>query len=644
LRLALFRERERTRASAGTRLSVLCGPKRAIFRGRERGIEMRLQTRGNFWLLVAPVAVAAATAACGCSGWGALCAGGRCDGDLAGGVGGNVATPVTPLPSVPDTSAVVLAPTPPPALSGGTMLLASDGVTAVVADPDRDTVWWADFAATPPVVRSIVLQPGDEPGRVVEDAAGLVHVALRRAGALATIDLASGTVVRRTPVCRAPRGLAYDPAKDAIIVACVRGELVTLAAKDDTILGSLTLESDLRDPVVLGGGFVAVSKFRTAEVLLVDSTGTIRSRARPTQSGSVASAAWRMVAVPGGTGVALAHQFATNAPVELAAPLAYYQAPGVSVVVAAFTEMVFDLTSPGTPPRVSSSPAGGGLPVDIALATDGSPAFAMYASQTIQPADSSPVGPFAATSIAVDGSKATIAFVREPPSFVVVDPWGNTKVTPIAAVSVGDTGHSLFHLEAQRGGGLACASCHPEGGDDGRVWNFAPTGLRRTPSLVGRLLPTAPFHWDGDLPDVPSLMNEVYTRRMGGMVEDGSHSAAVARFLDALPRVPASLVASSAAASVQKGLQLFESSTIGCTTCHNGPHLTNDATVDVGTGRAFQVPTLIGVGLRAPYMHDGCAATLTDRFGPCGGGDAHGHTSQLSPSDVADLVAFLGTL
>ena len=72
--------------------------------------------------------------------------------------------------------------------------------------------------------------------------------------------------------------------------------------------------------------------------------------------------------------------------------------------------------------------------------------------------------------------------------------------------------------------------------------------------------------------------------------------------------------------------------------------MTDNATVDVGLGGAFQVPTLVGVVLRDPYMSNGCAATLSDRFGPCGGGDKHGHTSQLSASDIADLVAYLKTL
>jgi cytochrome c peroxidase len=65
----------------------------------------------------------------------------------------------------------------------------------------------------------------------------------------------------------------------------------------------------------------------------------------------------------------------------------------------------------------------------------------------------------------------------------------------------------------------------------------------------------------------------------------------------------------------------------------------------VGTGGKFKVPSLIAVGYEAPYLHDGCAATLRDRFGPaCGGGDAHGHTQQLTAAQVDDLVAYLESL
>jgi hypothetical protein len=55
------------------------------------------------------------------------------------------------------------------------------------------------------------------------------------------------------------------------------------------------------------------------------------------------------------------------------------------------------------------------------------------------------------------------------------------------------------------------------------------------------------------------------------------------------------------------------------------------------------VPSLLGIGNRPPYLHDGCAATLADRFGPCGGA-SHGNTADLGPGQIADLVAYLETL
>lgn len=63
------------------------------------------------------------------------------------------------------------------------------------------------------------------------------------------------------------------------------------------------------------------------------------------------------------------------------------------------------------------------------------------------------------------------------------------------------------------------------------------------------------------------------------------------------------------------------------------------------TGGTFQVPALHGLGLRAPYMHDGCAVRLKDRFSnACGGGDKHGKTSRLTVNQVDDLTRYLETL
>jgi cytochrome c peroxidase len=82
---------------------------------------------------------------------------------------------------------------------------------------------------------------------------------------------------------------------------------------------------------------------------------------------------------------------------------------------------------------------------------------------------------------------------------------------------------------------------------------------------------------------------------------------------------------------------------VKCATCHSGAKFTDNLTVDVGTGGAFQVPPLVGVGWRTPLLHDGCAATIADRFGACAT-PAHGTISGLSAQDLTDLENYLETL
>lgn len=185
--------------------------------------------------------------------------------------------------------------------------------------------------------------------------------------------------------------------------------------------------------------------------------------------------------------------------------------------------------------------------------------------------------------------------------------------------------------------------CHPEGGEDGRVWSFDRIGERRTQSLRGGIMHLAPFHWDGDMKDLSTLMTEVFTGRMGGMPLGEEHVKALGKYLDGIPALPTSPPRDPAA--VGRGEKLFRDNKVGCATCHGGADFTNNLSMEVGTGRRLQVPTLKGVSWRAPFMHTGCAKTMADRFDAvCGGGDAHGVTSHLSPSERADLSAFMETL
>lgn len=83
---------------------------------------------------------------------------------------------------------------------------------------------------------------------------------------------------------------------------------------------------------------------------------------------------------------------------------------------------------------------------------------------------------------------------------------------------------------------------------------------------------------------------------------------------------------------------------MGCANCHSGPALTNNETVDVGTGGPLQVPSLVGLGRRAPYFHDGCASTLVEIFEAACGGGLHGAVGALRQGQLAELVAFLESL
>jgi cytochrome c peroxidase len=90
---------------------------------------------------------------------------------------------------------------------------------------------------------------------------------------------------------------------------------------------------------------------------------------------------------------------------------------------------------------------------------------------------------------------------------------------------------------------------------------------------------------------------------------------------------------------------LFVGTEQGCVTCHMGETSTNNQLADVGTGGAFKVPSLVGIGARAPYMHDGCATTLRERFtSPCGGGESHGRVAHLTEAQISDLIAYLESL
>ena len=560
----------------------------------------------------------------------------------------------------------------PPPISGGTLVVLTDRKTVVAADPDRDRVYVVDVPGRA-VRATVTLLDGDEPGRGVEDGATRVHVALRRGGAIADIDAKTGALLGRRPVCPAPRGIAWRASDDSLIVACAGGELVTLPAAGGTATRTVQLDLDLRD-VVVDGANLLVSRFRSAELLTIDATGRITARRAPgeallkSMTGLVhfqPAVAWRTLAKPGG-GAFMLHQRALSEVVEIGKQEGGYGGAGDpcgGIVQSTSSQFLSDGSSPVANTRLGAMV----LPVDAAFSPDGKSLAMVAAGNSRLPIaqvfklsvgealQAGGPGCLAPAAFAVDGQAIAVGWLasgdlvvqtREPATLQIAPPiiangLGGAALISLADDSREDTGHAIFHSSS--GAGIACASCHPEGGEDGRTWSFSQIGARRTQSLRGGVLALAPFHWDGSLPTLPALVKEVFVHRMGASPLQDDQIDALAHWLDRVP-----LLASAApvdAASVTRGRALFEDQTgAACSTCHAGARLTNLAKVDVGTGGEFLVPSLIGARFRAPFLHNGCAPTLVDRFGACGGGDKHGNVKSLGPAQIADLTAYLESL
>jgi len=580
---------------------------------------------------------------------------------------------------------------------GGTLLVTRDGRTIVAADPDRDAVFLIDEASH--VVTTVSLSRGDEPGRVAEGPDGTLLVVLRRGGALVSIDVASSAVVQRKAVCASPRGVAYDAKSASVYVACRSGQLHTLDAQTLSSKRVLQLDSDLRDVIVREHDLV-VTRFLSAEVMVIADDGSVSKRAAPPSPCGDATVAYRAFALPGGGGqVVLAHQISSNDAVG-EGPGGY----GGGVVcggglVARVISSVDTETPTGTDPTTELGEGGGsaeGLdpsgvvvhssmtfrtsllpgagPLDVSFDAQGSrmaaialddlltearfanqggnpprdatmpdPAATLWLSQwdsrTQAPRANMPV-----TSVKLEGQPVAVAFSaagtyivqsREPATLSFED----GTVVRLSEESHADSGHQMFHMNS--GVGIACASCHPEGGDDGHVWRF-PEGLRRTMPLEGGVLQRAPFHWDGTLGDMGSLVSAVMVTRMALAAEPSADQiAAMGAFLEQLPNLPPADGLDPVA--VTRGEAIFRRADVACASCHSGPQFTDNLLADVGTGGKFVTPTLLGVGLRPALFHDGCAKSIVHRFGVCGG-KAHGKPELLSADERADLITFLRSL
>ncbi len=518
----------------------------------------------------------------------------------------------------------------PPAVSGGTMVVMADG-TIVAGDPDRDVLWVVENQGA--LVRRVDLAPGSQPGRVVASDGDTAWVLLRRGNALAKLTVSTGTV-ELVGTCHLPRGLAWDQATSTLWVGCADGTIERHQGANTSTLALDAPVFDLRDLLVDGTDLVATT-FREANLFRISSAGHVTPL--PLQGvppDAEARVAWR--AVPSSSGVQVMLQLHRNSivpvstttcdayggsgsPTGMMQPLVTTARLHVGATTATLDQQLGDVV----------------LPVDLAT----EPTYGQWAAIS---AGTNTVHLSSGAAVALSSQPVAIAarngqwviFQREPAMLSFVSPVGTLDLElGLPGTSVASTGHTLFHRATSAG--LACASCHPEAGDDGHVWNF-DTGSRRTQTLHGGLSGTEPFHWAGDELSMDSLVADVMVGRMAGNQQTPERTAALLGWLDGQPTLEAP---PTDAAAVARGASLFVSAT--CASCHAGTLGTNNTTVDVGTGGAFQVPRLVELGWRHQWFHDGRIATAAQRFDPNAGGDQHGHVSNLTPRQQADLIEYL---
>ena len=196
-------------------------------------------------------------------------------------------------------------------------------------------------------------------------------------------------------------------------------------------------------------------------------------------------------------------------------------------------------------------------------------------------------------------------------------------------------------------GSRACATCHPGGGSDYKVYRdgtlVAPytEGGRRTLTLRG-MWQTAPYLWDDSAPTVAGAVDRMLAVEMlGGSLAGRDREALEAYLLSLTPfdrgRIqPDGAVVEPATLASRRGSAVFARV---CAECHVPPAFMQPQRADMGTGE-WAVPTLRGVGISGPYGHDGRWPDLETATRSM----ADHQEAHLSADELAQLLAYLQLL
>lgn len=524
------------------------------------------------------------------------------------------------------------------------------------------------------------LPPGSSPhGIVIDIAAGVAYVSLEASGRIAKLDTATGAVLATLEVGPWPRGLALDPGRQKLWVSrfispdaggrvipvdlatFTPGAAVPLAAvmEPDSLqngrgipnyLGALALSPDLTH------GFVPAKKDNIFR-------GLQRDGLPLTFEHSVRSMAVNLDLATGQENPAMRldfdnSDFATAAVFSPLGNVVFFATSGSATI------WVADAYDPSSRYSLSSE---GQAPDGMVLSADGTRLY---------------VHNFMDRSITVFQSGAACgAICGTAPRLAKTTTVSSEPLSPLVL-----RGKQLFYgtkdPRLAQEGYMSCASCHLDGGHDGRTWDFSNfgEGLRNTIGLNGHGIGHGPLHWTANFDEVQDFEGQIRDFSQGsGLMNSrtfhiGSHSqplgeakAGLSADLDALAAYVASLGTAGRSPQRLGDGNLSPAATLGrevfrqrnCAACHGGTAFSDSAALtrhDVGTLSAasgarlggeidgLDTPTLRGLWNSAPYLHDGSAATLRDVLVSRNPAGRHGDLSGISSVEIDQLAAYLGSI
>ena len=539
------------------------------------------------------------------------------------------------------------------ALWGDLVLVTLRGEASLAVVPDLDT---------PTPVR--VVPVGAEPAGIVVDAAGSrVYVALSGEDQVAALDADTLDIVRYYDVEGQPTWLALHPSGSTLYVGSAIGGRLTaidVASGNSQTVGFPGIENGSDVPFsVRVTGDLAVDDAGTrlaVPLLYVDNESSVLVSSYSANilhvgigvvpvgpSGDPGSASTVVVAVPAHTNdfgrtQARLGSYVSAVAFDGSTVAATMEGSDVVVVVdvadvegssiSAMDGAAFDddqVALPAGAMWVHAGPRG--------IVPDGAGGFLVhdFLDRRIDAIDAADV-------------ETVLADFREEEGMPLYDELASTvgSFESATADPEVETGRRLFFSATDprmsaAGSGISCATCHFQGRNDGLTWPITDAGSQ-TPSLTGGIGDTAPFTWQGTVATIADEALATATDRMRGSGLEEDDAAAIEAWVETIrgPDAPSDLDP----AAVARGGELFAE--IGCAGCHTPPAYTDGLLHEV-SGLSLDTPSLRGVRLTAPYMHDGAAPTLRDvlLLAPLMG---MGGAFSASSEDLDDLETFLRSL